>query len=53
MYRDMLIVHCACNRLYCADNRMHSACNRTAVGPFKGQGCERSELPYLASDREI
>ena len=23
------------------------ACNRLAVGSFKGQGCERSELPCL------
>ena len=34
----MVMVHCACNDLPCA-------CNRIAVGPFRGRGCERSELP--------
>ena len=32
----------------------HNANNRMAVGPFRGQGCERSELPCLASvDRKL
>ena len=38
--------YCVCNRLYCA-------CNRVAVGSFRGQGCERSELPCLAHDGDI
>ena len=43
----MVMRHCARYRLYCA-------CNRIAVGPFKGQGCERSELPCLArGDKEL
>ena len=39
--------------LYCALYRLYFACNRMAVGPFKGQGCERSELPCLVCDGEI
>ena len=31
---------------------VHCANYRAAVGPFGEQGCERSELPCLASDRE-
>ena len=38
--------YCVCNRLYCA-------CNRVAVGSFRRQGCERSELPCLAHDGDI
>ena len=40
------MVHCASNRLFCA-------CNRIAVGFFREQGCERSELPCLAQDERI
>ncbi len=37
----MVMEDCACNSLFCA-------CNRMAVGSFRGRGCERSELPFLA-----
>ena len=33
--------------VYCTYNRLYSASNRVAVGPFRGQRCERSELPCL------
>ncbi len=38
---------------YCSHYRLYFACNRMAVGPFKGWGCERSELPCLVCDGVI